>query len=150
VLLSSLLYTNSWYRFTNSWYIYTIKWFGSEVRMFVLKGLLRAETQEKVLMYLMARGDGYGKSIAEFYGVPTNPIQKQLARLESDGVIVSHLIGSVRNYELNPRYAFMEPLKQLLKAALEAYPSDLKNNLMVLRTRPRQAGKPLERVRTKK
>lgn len=118
--------------------------------MFILKGLLRAESQEKVLIYLLLRGDGYGKSIAEFYGVPTNPIQKQLARLETDGVIVSQLIGTVRSYELNPRYPFMEPLKQLLKAAIEAYPADLKKDLMVQRSRPRQAGKPIERVRNRK
>ena len=111
--------------------------------MFVLKGLLRAESQEKVLIYLLLRGSGYGKSIAEFYSVPTNPVQKQLARLESDGVIVSQLIGKVRNYELNSRYPFMGMLKELLKAAIEAYPDDIKNNLLIQRTRPRQAGKAL-------
>lgn len=111
--------------------------------MFVLKGVLRAETQEKVLIYLLLRGGGYGKGIAEFYRVPTNPIQKQLARLEADGVIVSQLIGRLRNYELNPRYPFVEPLKQLLKAAVRAYPADIIDELMVQRTRPRQAGKPL-------
>jgi hypothetical protein len=70
-------------------------------------------------------------------------VQKQLARLESDGVIVSQLIGKVRNYELNPRYPFMGMLKELLKAAIEAYPDDIKNNLLIQRTRPRQAGKTL-------
>ena len=111
--------------------------------MFVLKGLLRAESQEKVLIFLLLRGSGYGKNIAEFYGVPTNPVQKQLARLEADGVIVSQLIGKVRNYELNPRYPFINTLKELLKAAIEAYPDDIKNSLLIQRTRPRQAGKPL-------
>jgi predicted transcriptional regulator len=117
------------------------------VIMFVLKGLLRAESQEKVLIYLLLRGTGYGKNIAEFYGVPANPVQKQLARLESDGVIVSQLIGKVRNYELNPRYPFLSPLKELLKAAVEAYPDEIKNSLLIQRTRPRQAGKPLLSVR---
>ena len=111
--------------------------------MFVLKGIFRAESQEKVLVYLLLQGAGYGKNIAEFYGVPTNPIQKQLARLEADGVIISRLIGKVRNYELNPRYLFIEPLKDLLKVAIEVYPSDIKNQLLIQRTRPRQAGKPL-------
>lgn len=117
------------------------------VIMFVLKGLLRAESQEKVLIYLLLRGTGYGKNIAEFYGVPTNPVQKQLARLESDGVIVSQLIGKVRNYELNPCYPFLSMLKELLKAAVEAYPDEIKNSLLIQRTRPRQAGKPLLSVR---
>lgn len=111
--------------------------------MFVLKGVLRAESQEKVLVYLLLRGSGYGKNIAEFYEVPLNPIHKQLARLELDGVIVSRLIGRVREYELNPRYPFLQPLKELLKAAVAAYPPNLVSELMVQRTRPRQAGKPL-------
>jgi hypothetical protein len=76
--------------------------------MFVLKGILRAESQEKVLIYLLLRETGYAKNIAEFYGAPTNPIQKQLVRLEEDGVIVSHTIGKVRQYELNPRFPFIE------------------------------------------
>ena len=117
--------------------------------MFVLKGILRAETQEKVLIYLLLRGGGYGKSIAEFYGAPTNPIQKQLARLEADGVVVSQLIGKVRNYELNPRYPFLDPLKQLLKAAIEAYPAETVNELMMRRTRPRQAGKAIRPERNR-
>lgn len=117
--------------------------------MFVLKGILRAESQEKILIYLLVRGKGYGKSIAEFYAVSTNPIQKQLARLESDGVVVCQTVGSVRNYELNPRYPFMEPLKQLLKSALEAYPASIKNQLLIQRTRPRKAGKALELVKAR-
>lgn len=115
--------------------------------MFVLKGILRAESQEKVLIYLLLRETGYAKSIAEFYGAPTNPVQKQLAKLEADGVIVSRLIGKVREYELNPRYPFIDPLKVLLKAAIAAYPSEVRVDLMVQRTRPRQAGKLLQNIR---
>ncbi len=115
--------------------------------MFILKGILRAESQEKVLIYLLLQGSGYGKQIAEFFGMPTNPVQKQLARLEMDGVIVSRLIGKVRQYELNPRYPFMEPLKALVKSAVPAYPPEVSRQLMVQRTRPRQAGKSLVSVR---
>lgn len=115
--------------------------------MFVLRGILRAESQESILIYLLLRGSGYSKSIAEFYGVATNPIQKQLARLEADGVVVSQLIGKVRNYEFNPRYPFLEPLNALLKAAVAAYPSELQTALLIQRTRPRQAGKALVSAR---
>lgn len=118
--------------------------------MFVLKGVLRAESQEKVLIYLLLRGSGYGKNIAEFYDVPLNPVQKQLARLELDGVIVSRLIGRVREYELNPRYPFLQPLKELLKAAVAAYPPNVVSELMVQRTRPRLAGKPLVKANSEK
>lgn len=110
--------------------------------MFVLKGVLRAETQEKILIYLLLRGAGYSKAIADFYEVPLTPVHKQLLRLESDGVVVSQPIGKVRNYELNPRYPFMAPLKELLKTAIAAYPDEVINSLLIRRTRPRAAGKP--------
>lgn len=118
--------------------------------MFVLKGLLRAESQENALVYLMLRGEGYARAIAAFYDMPVNPMQKQLAKLEEDSVIVSELIGRVRNYRLNPRYPFTEQLTALLKAAVAAYPVELKNRLLVQRTRPRQAGKPLVKAQRPK
>jgi hypothetical protein len=61
--------------------------------MFILKGILRAESQEKILIYLLVRESGYGKAIAEFYGLSQNAVQKQLARLEDDNVVVSQLVG---------------------------------------------------------
>ncbi len=115
--------------------------------MFVLKGILRAESQEKILIYLLVRESGYGRSMAEFYGLSQNAVQKQLARLEEDGVLVSRLVGKLREYQLNPRYPFGEPLKALLKSALAAYPEEIKQQLLMDRKRPRTAGKPTELVR---
>ncbi|MBL4827975.1 MAG: winged helix-turn-helix transcriptional regulator [Spongiibacteraceae bacterium] len=109
--------------------------------MFILKGILRAETQEKILIYLLVRDSGYGKAIAGFYGLSPNATQKQLARLEEDGVVISRLVGQLREFQLNPRYPFLQPLKALLKAALLAYPDTIKQELTMTRTRPRQAGK---------
>ncbi len=40
--------------------------------MFILKGILRAETQEKILIYLLTRKTGYSKAIAEFYELSPN------------------------------------------------------------------------------
>lgn len=115
--------------------------------MFILKGILRAESQEKILIYLMLRSSGYGKAIAEFYGISSNSVQKQLARLEEDGVLVSYLIGKLREYQFNPRYPFLSSLKELLKSALSAYPDSMIQNLTMTRTRPRAAGKPTIAIR---
>ena len=114
--------------------------------MFALKGILRAESQEKILLYLLARERGYGKAIAEFFDCPPNPIQKQLVKLEDEGVVVSSTLGKTREYQLNPRYAFITPLKALLKAALASYPADLRSALVMERRRPRKGGKPLVAV----
>ena len=110
--------------------------------MFVLKGILRAESQEKILLYLITRETGYGKAIAEFYGLSQNSVQKQLSRMEDDGVVISRLIGRLREYQLNPRYVFYAPMKEVLKSALEAYPRSVTQQLTMNRTRPRKAGKP--------
>ena len=110
--------------------------------MFVLRGLLRAESQEKILIYLLFRKEGYGKGIAEFFGLSPNATQKQLVRLENDGIVVSKLVGKLREYRLNPRYPFKEQMKELLKAALTAYPDNVKRELTMERSRPRIAGKP--------
>ena len=110
--------------------------------MLVLKGILRAESQEKILIYLLARETGYGKGIADFYGISQNSVQKQLARLEEDSVVFSRLVGKLREYQLNPRYRFYTPLKALLKAALEVYPDAVIQKLTITRRRPRKAGKP--------
>ena len=109
--------------------------------MFALRGVLRAESQEKILLYLLAREKGYGKGIADFFDSPPNPIQKQLVRLEDEGVVVSRSLGKMREYQLNPRYAFSNQLKELLKAALKAYPEEIRAALMMERRRPRKAGK---------
>jgi hypothetical protein len=106
--------------------------------MFILKGILRAESQEKILIYLLVRESGYGKAIAEFYGLSQNAVQKQL---------VSQLVGRLREYRLNPGYSFYTPLKALLKSALAAYPDTIIQQLAMRRSRPRKAGKPADRVR---
>jgi len=109
--------------------------------MFILKGILRAESQEKILLYLFVRESGYGKAIAEFFDIPTNPVQKQLLRLEEDGVIVSRAVGKIREYQLNPRYAFSSALQNLLDAALAAYPEKVRKDLYMERKRPRKSEK---------
>lgn len=115
--------------------------------MFVLKGILRAESQEKILLYLLLRETGYGKAIAEYFGLSTNSVHKQLLRLEEDSVVVSRSVGRTREYQLNPRYAFSGPLRALLKSALAVYPDTLVRELAMSRQRPRISGKPIETAR---
>lgn len=115
--------------------------------MFVLRGILRAESQEKILLYLLVRDTGYGKAIADFFALSTNAVHKQLLRLEEDSVVVSRPVGRLREYQLNPRYPFSTPLRELLKSALAAYPDTLVRELVMSRQRPRKSGKPIVTAR---
>ncbi len=51
-------------------------------------GVLRAESQEKILLYRLLRDAGCGSVIAEFFALSTNSVHKQLLRLEEDIEVV--------------------------------------------------------------
>jgi predicted transcriptional regulator len=111
--------------------------------MFILKGVLRAESQERILLYLLVRETGYASEIASFFCTSNNPIQQQINKLEEDGVVISQSIGRTKEYRLNPRYPFYSSLKEMLKAALKAYPKQVRTDLLIVRGRPRKSGKKL-------
>ncbi len=109
----------------------------------MLQALLGSESSEHVLVFLLARNEGYGAEIARFYGARLYAIQKQLDKLEAGGVLVSRTVGRTRLYELNPRYPFLGELKALLEKALSFYPASQREQLLMNRRRPRRRGKPL-------
>ena len=109
----------------------------------MLKPLFGTENSERVLVFLLTRKEGYAREIAQFFDTNLFGIQRQLDKLESGGVLVSHTAGRTRLYQFNPRYPFLNELKQLLDKALAFYPEDVRENLMTNRRRPRKRDKPL-------
>jgi len=109
----------------------------------VLEPLLGPANSERVLVYILARDQGYTREIARFFGSDPDSIQKQLARLEVGGVLVSRQVGRTVLYEFNPRYPFLRELRALLKKALAYYPESQREELVTNRRRPRRRGKPL-------
>ncbi|WP_422444582.1 MULTISPECIES: winged helix-turn-helix domain-containing protein [unclassified Endozoicomonas] len=115
--------------------------------MFMLNGILSGKSQESVLLFILVRERGYGREIAEFFDLPVSQVQKQLIKLEDAGILVSKRIGKTLCFEFSPRYAFIAPLKELLKAVLKAYPEQLRSKLVMNRSRPRKSTKPTEYLR---
>jgi len=111
--------------------------------MYTLQSILGSESSEQVLMFILARSQGYPTEIADFYQVSKLPIQKQMAKLETGSVLASHLVGRTRLYQFNPRYPFLKEVKALLEKAFSFYPESLQEELRMYRRRPRRAGKPL-------
>ncbi len=109
----------------------------------MLEPLLGSTHAEYILLFLLAREEGYASEIARFFGVSLYGIQKQLDRLESGGVLVSRKVGRTRVYTFNPRYPFLDELKALLEKALTFYPEEIHQRLLYNRRRPRRRGKPL-------
>jgi predicted ArsR family transcriptional regulator len=109
----------------------------------MLEPLLGSANAERVLIFLIARDEGYASEIANFFDTDLFGIQKQLDKLENGGVLASRTAGRTRLYRFSPRYAFLKELQELLRKALSFYPSDERERLLVVRRRPRRRGKPL-------
>ena len=109
----------------------------------MIEPILGSKNAERVLIYLLARNEGYTREIARFWGSDPDSIQKQLARLERGGVLDSKSAGRTRLYRFNPRYSFLKELQALLKKVLSFYSPDEQERLLVVRRRPRRKDKPL-------
>lgn len=113
------------------------------MKISMLDPILGSVNAERVLVFLLARGEGYARGIARFFGADPDSIHKQLVKLESGGVLTSKEVGRTVLYQFNPRYAFLPELKQLVEKALSFYPEGERERLMLARQRPRRRGKPL-------
>ena len=109
----------------------------------ILDGLFGNQTAEKVLLFLQQYESGYAGAIAKTFKVTLSQVQKQLERLELEGILSSKLIGRTRVYTFNPRYRFLKSLRLLLAEGIQALPSDYQEKYFRNRSRPRRAGKPL-------
>ncbi len=110
--------------------------------MAFLEPILGSLNAERVLVYILARGEGYAREIARFFGADPDSIQKQLAKLEAGGVLATKQVGRTVLYQFSPRYAFQPELRSLLEKALSFYPEEERERLMMARQRPRRRGKP--------
>ena len=109
----------------------------------MLDTVLGSQNLERVLIFILARNEGYAREIAEYYQSSLSPIQKQLEKMENGGILASRSIGRTRLYNFNPRYPFLDELKSLLEKAFSFYPPEEIENLRFNRKRPRQTAKPL-------
>jgi hypothetical protein len=109
----------------------------------MIEVLLGSTSCEQVLLFLIARNEGYPREIARFFNVDYRPIRNQLDKLEAGGVLVSREAGRTRLYSFNPRCPFLNELKALLEKVMTFCPDDLREQLLMNRRRPRRRGKPL-------
>jgi hypothetical protein len=109
----------------------------------MLEAILGSTSAERVLFFIVARQSGYATEIAKTFDTDLSPIQKQLDRMERDGLLVNQVVGRTRVYSFNPRFAFKEELESLIIKALELSPVKLQEKLLLDRRRPRKKNKPM-------
>ena len=97
----------------------------------MLEPVLGSASSERVLIFILAREKAYATEIARFFSTDLSPIQMQLDKLESGGVLKSQTAGRTRLFEFNPRYPFFKELKALLEKALSFYPEEVRGSLLM-------------------
>jgi hypothetical protein len=112
-------------------------------QLMMIESLLGSKNAERVLIYIFAREEGYAREISSFYKTDLKSIQMQLDKFEKSGVLVSREVGRTRPYVFNPRYPFINELRNLLEKALSFYPEEEQEELKMNRRRPRARGKAL-------
>jgi DNA-binding IclR family transcriptional regulator len=105
-------------------------------------GILTSNSTEKVLLYLQNYNEGYARGIAATFGLSLNSVQRQLLKLEAEGVLVSQLKGRTRLFQWNPRYPLRTELSALLEKALSLHTAADRKRWFLQRQRPRRTGKP--------
>jgi len=109
----------------------------------LFSGLFGNETAAKVLLYLQQLESGYPRGIAQGLQIPLSQVQRQLERLEREGVLASRVIGKTRLYQWNPRCGYLDQLRELLARGIEMLPKEIREAFVSERRRPRRRGKPL-------
>lgn len=107
----------------------------------VLEAIFGSRSAAQVLMFLQAYGSGHALRIAQTYSVSVSPIQRQLSRLERDGVLLSRKVGRTRLFEFNMRSPTVRNLRTFLESELDLVPEDEASRYYRQRQRPRRSGK---------
>jgi DNA-binding transcriptional ArsR family regulator len=106
-------------------------------------GLFGSPIREEILKVIVALDRGaYARQIASLLERDLITVQRNLRRLEEDGILASRFLDRVRLFELNRRYRYVRQLGALLQAMLHD-DDRIRSVIETLRQRPRRTGKPL-------
>lgn len=109
----------------------------------VLEAILGNRTAAWALLFIQAYGEGHALRIAKTFDLGLNMTQRQLKRLEGNGVLVSRVTGNMRLFTFNERNPTVRNLRAFLSAELDLLPVEDLQRYFRQRQRPRRTGKTL-------
>lgn len=109
----------------------------------VLEAIFGNRSATQVLLFLEAYGEGHANRISTTFDVSVMPIQRQLKRLESNGVLINRMIGRTRVFYFNERNPTVKNLRAFLREELDLLPKSELRQYFRQRQRPRRSDKPL-------
>lgn len=89
----------------------------------MLDKLFGSKNAERILLYLLINERCYAAKLAQHFDSPLTPVQHVLAKLETIGILESHLAAKIRYYKLNPHAPFLHELEALLRKAYTLLPA---------------------------
>ncbi len=95
------------------------------------------------LLYIVNYGEGHINGIAKTFAVSPSQVQRQLVKLEADGILVSQFSGNTKNFRINPRLFVRRELTSLIEKMLACLPEADSQKYFRQRRRPRRTGKTL-------
>ena len=95
------------------------------------------------LLYIVNYGEGYINGIAKAFATSPGQVQRQLEKLEREGILVSQFSGNTKMFRINPRLAIRKELTALIEKMLTLLPESETQKYFRERRRPRRTGKQL-------
>lgn len=108
----------------------------------MLNKILGSEIAMKIMLHLIHYSEIYPTAVAKDLNLTQSAVQKQFARFEESGVLVSKLVGRTRVYMFNKKSKVANKFYELVKIYYDAMSVKDKEK-MFPRRRPRRPGKPI-------
>ena len=111
----------------------------------MLDKILGSDTAMKIMLHLIHYVEIYPSAAARHYQISLSGVQKQFARFEEAGILVSKLVGKTRIYFFNKKSPTVKPFMDLIKVYYDGLSLEDKEVIFGERRRPRRPGKPVVR-----
>lgn len=101
----------------------------------------------KIMFHLCHYDEIHPSAVAKDYKISLSAVQKQFARFEEAGILVSKLVGKTRVYLFNKKSPAAKAFIDFVKVYYDALSLEDKERIFSERRRPRRPGKPVYRRR---
>jgi len=116
----------------------------------LLHGLFGNKNVARILLFLFVNESCYATQVQSLLQVPLTPLQRTLAKLEKEKILISHYEGKTRVYTFYPYYPLRTELETLLKKAYTLLPPQEKKRYCFVHKPRALFEKHIDQERTKK
>lgn len=109
----------------------------------MLDKILGSEIAMKIMFHLVHYKEIYPSAVAKDYEITLSAVQKQFARFEEAGILVSKLVGKTRVYMFNQKSKVAKSFYEMVKLYYDGLSLSDKEKIFSTRRRPRRPGKPV-------